>query len=80
MTAAGLIYALDNSHAAAPARDLGETLIDASTVATDGSPQAATITFRKTASLSFDCRGSHSQLALVTFGHDGAHEKETRAK
>ena len=46
MTAAGVwIYALDNSYAAAQARDPGETLIDTSTVAiTDGAPQVATIT------------------------------------
>ena len=46
MTAAGVgIYTLNNSHAAVQVLDPGETLIDASTVATmDGTTQVATIT------------------------------------
>ena len=72
VTAAGLIYALDNSHAAAQARDPGETLIDTSTVAiTDGTPQVATITIHDGDNLASIVHDSHSQLALATFGHDG---------
>ena len=80
VTARGLIYALDNSHAAAQARDLGETLTDTSTVAiADGTPQVATITIHDGGNLasvvprfSFAARARDRTMA--------SHEKETRAK
>ena len=72
MTAAGLIYALDNSDAAAQVRDHGETLIDTSTVGiTDGTPQVATTTIHDGDNPASIVHDSHSQLALATFGHEG---------
>jgi VCBS repeat-containing protein len=82
MTAAGVwIYALDNSHAAVQALDPGETLIDASTVATmDGTAQVATITIHGASNVDRNdvdnlapgpvVHDSHPPLAFATLGHD----------
>ena len=64
MTAAGLIYALDNSNAAMQALDPGETLIDTSTVATmDGTTQVATITIHDGDNPNFDLAHELSTFA-----------------
>jgi VCBS repeat-containing protein len=82
MTAAGVwAYTLDNSDAAIQAPELGETLIDASKVATmDGTAQVATITIHGASDVALNdvdnlvqglvVHDSHPSLAFATLGHD----------
>ena len=80
MTAAGVgIYTLNNSHAAVQVLDPGETLIDASTVATmDGTTQVATITIHGAGHVDPDDVDKlasepvvHDFRLPLAFGHDG---------